>query len=311
MGNLPAYLQHAFAANCPPGWSASPEVTVLASDLAELLGYRPQADLVLTHADGRRLWIEFEVSRADPVANHAKFAAAHLFQPQASSDVFVAMVSPHVDRGRRNLGATAITLLRRVGMAAYQTTLLPHLPPTEVKRLNHTPLAELLTTAPPVTDELARVFAVSVPVLTDGDVRIHFAGDVLEVLLNLRRWQGEMADPAVRERWGRRTVTYFVAEPRTGRFAPSKFCAYVDVAAPTPDTAMTVACYTTLDGREPRFDGHRARTHLTRHLGFVEQSLPDVPALRPAFERWLAVHQNAITLHSRGPVLLLPPPWYA
>jgi hypothetical protein len=28
------------------------------------------------------LWIEFEVSRADPVANHAKFATAHLFQPQ-------------------------------------------------------------------------------------------------------------------------------------------------------------------------------------------------------------------------------------
>lgn len=311
MGNLPTYLQHAFSANCPPGWSASPEVAVLAGDLAGLLGYRPQADLVLAHADGRRLWIEFEVSRADPVANHAKFAAAHLFQPQRTSDIFVAMVSPHVDRGRRNLGATAITLLRRVGMAAYQTTLLPHLPSTEVKRLNHLSLAELLTTAPPVTDELARVFAVSIPVLTDGDARIHFAGDVLEVLLNLRRWQSEMTDPAVRERWGRRTVTYFVAEPRTGRFAPSKFCAYVDVAAPTPNTAMTVACYTTLDGQEPRFDGHRARTHLTRHLGFVERSLPDVPALRPAFERWLAVHQNTITLHSRGPILLLPPPWYA
>lgn len=187
MGTLPTYLQHAFAAACPPGWTASAEVALLTAELADLLGYRPQADLLLTHTDGRRLWVEFEVSRADPVANHAKFATAHLFQPQPGTDAFVAMVSPHVDRGRRNLGATAITLLRRVGMAAYQTTLLPHLPPAEIKRLNHTPLAELLAAAPPVADELARVFAVSAPVLTDSDGRIHFVGDVLEVLLNLRR----------------------------------------------------------------------------------------------------------------------------
>ncbi|NTV63461.1 MAG: hypothetical protein HGA65_07985 [Oscillochloris sp.] len=162
-----------------------------------------------------------------------------------------------------------------------------------------------------MADELARVFAVSAPVLTDGAGRIHFVGDVLEVLLNLRRWQRELADPSTRERWGRRTVTYFVAEPRTGRFAPSKFCAYVDVAAPTPDTAMTVARYSALDGREPRFDGHRARAHLTRHLGSVERPLTDAPALRLAFEHWLAAHQDAIVLHPRGPILLLPPPWYA
>jgi len=311
MGTLPAYLQYAFSLACPPGWTASAEVPVLTGELADLLGYRPQADLLLTHTDGQRLWVEFEVSRADPVANHAKFAAAHLFQPQPDTDIFVAMVSPHVDRGRRNLGATAITLLRRVGMAAYQTTLLPHLPPAEIKRLNHTPLPELLVAALPVADELARVFAVSALVLTDSDGRIHFVGDVLEVLLNLRRWHRELADPATRERWGRRTVTYFVVEPRTGRFAPSKFCAYVDVTAPTPDAAMTVARYTALDGREPRFDGHRARAHLTRHLGFIERPLADAGTLRPAFERWLAAHQDVITLHPRGPILLLPPPWYA
>jgi hypothetical protein len=310
MGTLPRYLQHAFAAACPPGWSAAHEVALLGDDIGGLLGYRPQADLVLSHADGRRIWVEFEVSRADPVANHAKFATAHLFQPQAARDTFLSMVSPHVDRGRRNLAAATVTLLRRVGMSAFQTTLFPHMPAAEVKRLNHSPLEELSALALPVADELARVFAVAEPVITAISGRIHFAGDVLDVLLNLRRWELDLADAGGRARWGRRTVTYFVAEPRSRRFAPSKFCAFIDVAADTPDAAMTVARYATLDGQEPRFDGHRARAHLTRHLAFVERPLAEVPALQPAFERWLRAYGDAITLHPRGPILLLPPLWY-
>ena len=188
MGTLPRYLQHAFAAACPPGWSAASEVVLLSDDFAVLLGYRPQADLVLTHDDGRRIW---------------------------------------------------------------------------------------------------------------------------DVLLNLRRWERDLAEPSTQALWGRRTVTYFVAEPRSGRFAPSKFCTFVDVTAQTPDVAMTVARYVTLDGQAPRFDGHRARMHLTRHLAFVERPLSEVTALQPAFNRWLRVHQDAITLHPRGPILLLPPPWYS
>ena len=59
------------------------EARVLDSRFERLLGYAPQADVLLASNDGlHRLWIEFEVSRADPVANHAKFATAHLFQPQ-------------------------------------------------------------------------------------------------------------------------------------------------------------------------------------------------------------------------------------
>jgi hypothetical protein len=99
MGTLPGYLQHAFAAACPPGWSAMAEVALLSDDLAALLGYRPQADLLLTHTAGGRIWVEFEVSRADPVANHAKFATAHLFHPQPASDRFLAMVSPTSSAG--------------------------------------------------------------------------------------------------------------------------------------------------------------------------------------------------------------------
>jgi len=69
-----------------------------------LFGYTSRADILLTKDDGsRRLWIEFEISRADPMANHAKFATAHLFSRQLQTDCFISMVISHVVRGRRNL----------------------------------------------------------------------------------------------------------------------------------------------------------------------------------------------------------------
>jgi hypothetical protein len=74
------------------------------AEVEDLLGYAPQADVVLQEvATGRRVWVELEVSRADPVANHAKFATAHLVSPMPAGDAFVSMVSRHVVRGRSNL----------------------------------------------------------------------------------------------------------------------------------------------------------------------------------------------------------------
>src|SRR6266487_742116 len=106
MGTLTSYLQQSFAAVCPPQWICQYEVALFGREIADVLGYAPRADVLLTRMeDNRRLWIEFEISRADPVANHAKFATGHLFHPVAPTDTFVAMVSPHVDRGRRNLAA--------------------------------------------------------------------------------------------------------------------------------------------------------------------------------------------------------------
>src|SRR3954447_1779886 len=120
MGALTVYLQREFERQCPSGWGSPKEVRLLPADLEDLLGYAPRADVLLQRLDGsRRLWIEFEVSRADPVANHAKFATAHLFEPQLTTDSFVAMVSPHVTRGRRNLGANTISLMRALGMRAF------------------------------------------------------------------------------------------------------------------------------------------------------------------------------------------------
>ena len=109
MGQLASYLQDQFVARSPPGWSCEVEARVLDGRFEELLGYAPQADVLLASDDGRfRLWIEFEVSRADPVANHAKFATVHLFQPQRLTDTFVSMMSSHVAKGRRNLAANLV-----------------------------------------------------------------------------------------------------------------------------------------------------------------------------------------------------------
>jgi hypothetical protein len=179
--------------------------------LEALLGYAPRADVVLTQEDGtQRLWIEFEVSRADPVANHAKFATAHLFQPQATGDVFVSMVSRHVNRGRRNLAANTILLMRRVGMRAVQTVLFPSLGGPEVKRFNHMSPDELRASSLDVQPEIERALAVSIPQGTAGGHRIYFAGEVVDVLLNARAWNEAVASSHGQELWGQRRVQYFV-----------------------------------------------------------------------------------------------------
>lgn len=262
MGNLATFLQQAFIEQCPPGWTCRHEARLLPTELEAFLGYAPRADVILEREDGtRRLWIEFEVSRADPVANHAKFATAHFFQPQSESDSFLAMVSAHVDRGRRNLAANTILLMRHIGMSAFQTVLLPHSAGPEIKRLNHLTLLALASEALPVQEEVERALAISQPLGRMNDGRIYLAGDLLEVMLNLLRWNLEVRTPQGAALWGRRAVTYFVFDPRSQQFAPSKFCAFTavpDVTGDTPKvqrTSMTVELYAQLGEEEPLFDG--------------------------------------------------------
>jgi hypothetical protein len=220
MGSLTGYLQEQFRRRCPPGWNCRPEARLLPPELAAILGYTPRADVVLAHeADGRRLWVEFEVSRADPVANHAKFATAHLFRPQAPADVFVSMVSRHVDRGRRNLAASTILLMRQIGMSAVQTALFPGLDGPEVQRLNQLPPDALRQAGPDAAPEIERALTVSTPQGTAGGHQIYFAGDVVEVLLNARMWNEEVATPEGRQIWGRRRIQYIVYVPYSGQFA--------------------------------------------------------------------------------------------
>lgn len=98
--SLARVLQDGFSALLPREWTAQREAPVVQSKtLCAKLGYAPRVDLLLERRDGgRRLWVEFEISRADRLANHAKFATVHLFQPFDPTDTFVSMVSPHVDQ---------------------------------------------------------------------------------------------------------------------------------------------------------------------------------------------------------------------
>jgi hypothetical protein len=92
MGVLTKFLQKEFCRRPPAGWACRSEVKLLSGDLEHLLGYSPRVDVLFEREEPkRRLWIEFEVSRADPVATHAKFLTSHLFQPQLETDCFISI----------------------------------------------------------------------------------------------------------------------------------------------------------------------------------------------------------------------------
>jgi len=314
MPSLARLLLQEFSRSLPTGWRARPEAAVVEDQrLLHRLGYEPRADLLLERSDRtRRIWIEFEISRADPVANHAKFATAHLFQPFGSQETFVAMVSPHIVRGRRNLASNAVELMRRVGMDAFQMPLLPLIPPDEIKRLNHLPWERLKKTALDVRRELEHLFAVVEPAIYDATYRIHFAPDVFDVMLNIDAWNQEIPTHQGASLWNRRTVRYFAYDASTGNFAPSKFCAFVPVTvgAGRPLRIMTMRLYAALDESEPRFDGHWARTHLEQRLGMKLVQRRENERLDAAFDDWHARMRHAVSLHHRGPSYLIPPDWF-
>ncbi|MBT4141111.1 MAG: hypothetical protein HOE48_24600 [Candidatus Latescibacteria bacterium] len=314
MPSLAKHLQKAFSDICPQGWTCQDEVTILSNELNRLLGYQSRADVLLSSVDNtQRVWIEFEISRADPVANHAKFATAHLFKPWSPSDTFISMVSPHVSRGRRNLAANTITLIRHLGIQAFQTPLFPYLDGSEIKRLNHLPFEDLQNAQLNIKGELDRAFAVAKPIVSAHKHLIHYVANYTDMMLNLHQWHEDLKESKLRNLWGKRTVTYFVYDPRTKRFAPSKFCAFM--VKQTIHNAlfshMTMDQYVTFDESETRFDGHIARKHLEDHLAMRRVYLGTDSAIEQQFEKWLKRYSDVITLHPRGPIFLVPPTWFA
>lgn len=314
MGNLTRLLQHRFRAACPAGWVCTAEEALLSASMARTLGFAPRADVLLARKDGaRRLWIEFEVSRADPVANHAKFAAGHLFEPQPATDVFVSMVSSHVVRGRSNLAASAVYLMRAIGMSAFQTVLLPRLGPDAILTLNQKPLEVLLSgTDVDAGPEIDRALSISENVaIGEDNPRIHFAANLFEVMLNARAWNAGVETIDGGRHWGQRTVTFFVYDSQTGDFAPSKFCAFMPVrfgAVTMPsDLAMDLATYASLDETQTRFDGSLAWRHLVHRLGMEAVPIAQAgPEIVERFQAWYRRFKARISLHPRGPILLLP-----
>lgn len=317
MGQLATYMQQAFSAQCPKDWTCTSEKRVLSLGMEKLLGYSPRADVCLEREDGtRRLWIEFEISRADPVANHAKFATSHLFKAFEPSDIFVSMVSSHVTRGRRNLASNTIHLLRHVGINSFQTVLLPTIEPARIKRLNHSSLEQLAQATLDVAAEQARVFQVVDPVLDSDGQQIHFASELFDVVRSLHQWNHQISTPIASEQWKRRTVTYFVFDPVSKLFAPSKFCAYVipNRSNAVDDVSgagnMDVKTYCKLDQTDRRFDGQRARVHLTTNLGMTLTQPSEVPSIDRAFTLWCRKNEASIKVHASGPKFIRPPDWY-
>jgi hypothetical protein len=172
----------------------------------------------------------------------------------------------------------------------------------------------------PIEDEIERAIAVSQPVAAAGNQRIHFAGDLTEVLLNLLRWNEDLTTPAGKVLWTKRTVTYFVFDPRSGLFAPSKLCAFVvlpsdgSVASPMQPTrsVMCVERYVTFSEVDACFDGNKARRHLVQRLGMLQRTSEESPEVAAHFATWLREHSDCVIVNTKqgGPVFLVPPAWF-
>jgi hypothetical protein len=202
-------------------------------------------------------------------------------------------------------------------MRAFQTVLLPQLPPSEIQRLNHLDAQALRSVGPSVEPEIGRALFVTEPSANVADYQIHPVGDLIDVYLNLLQWNRELATEGGKRLWGRRIVTYFVFQPGSDLFAPSKFCAYA--AIPQGGTSqppgsglgrMTVAVYKLLNEATHLMDGNRAQVHLTTHLRMLTRAAEEVPEVSHLFATWLGRNSDVIQVHPRGPVFLLPPPWF-
>lgn len=332
MPSLTSWLKSRFEAHRPSGWLCHREVWLVDEAAGRRLGFRPRIDVLFEHgSSGRRVWVEFEVSRADPVANHAKFVTSRFFEDLPHSDSFVSMISRHIEPGRAALAAGTAALMRALGIPAFQVMLLPQFDGPAVKNLNSRLHLELDEMALPIEEEVARVLEVTNANALSGGHRIHKADNPWTVSMNMRRWNLEMAQPDKAELWGRRSVQYFAFDPATGQFAPSKFCAFMpgaslrvqalgrvlasdasppahawSLASQAAAHVMTIDIYSQLGEGDVRFDGNIARRHLERHLRFERVLLQYAPkALGRVFRDWHARLAGFLPL--RGDVCLLMP----
>ena len=314
MGALARFLAVEFAClRSGEGWHCHAEAPLFSDRLAKRYGFRPAVDLLLVGPEGQRILVEFEISRADPVANQVKFLIAHRAGELQHGDTLVGMFSPAITRGRRCIAGVFARQLRGEGVPAFQLSLLPHLDAPTVKMLNQSSAEQLAREGPPLQQELDRLLSVLEP-RGQGKHRVHFAGDVTDVLANLWTWNDEIQNPALAECWGRRRIQYFVHDPLGGEFAPAKFCAFIPSAtlagsASPPSGVMTLATYCGLGEDDSRFDGHRAHKHLVEKLAFTMESACG-SQVDVALRRWLERHGARVAC-LEPPYVLSPPRWFA
>ena len=310
--HLAECLQRRWVEAPPAGWAASREVGVISHAQSRMLGYQPKVDLMLRNlATSQRIWIELEVSRADPAANHMKFGSAHLLNPLPASDAFVSLVSRHIAPGRSNLAAHATWLLRANGLRAFQMPLLPELDAASIKQFNQgeRDLLEL------PTPDLGEILLATEPVGSSEGSGIYRVTNRLEVILNIHQWNKDMAAKDARAVWGRRRVRYFVHDRISNLFAPSKFAAYTRIQkAPSADEplpynpAMTVRAYSKIPHDTPIFDGRKAWQKISR-LGFKVTKASDCPALiRKHFKAWAGIQATSLDIELDQTEILIETP---
>jgi hypothetical protein len=321
MGNLTEHLQHRLAEHCPAGWTCRPDVRLVDRQVARRLGFEPRADLLLERDDGaRRIWLEFGVSRADPAAGITRYATWQFFGGRTAGDAFVSMPSRDVNAGRAALAAGAAMMMRAIGVPVFQITLLRNHDADAIRRLDSLTLAGLRRSRKiDAAAELDRVLQVTEPVIAHDRHPIHKADNAYTVAAQIRQWNRDIEDPATAATWGRRATRFFVHDPQSDLFAPSRFCALM--AAPmagipvrplgeerdAPGCMTRMLCAALGEG-DTRFDGHVARTHLELRLGYGSTALEHAPAaLRQAFERWHdRVRDLAPIRRGESAVLLAP-----
>ena len=310
--HLAETLQRRWVKEPPAGWVASREVAVISALEGRILGYQPKADLMLQKTSTRqRVWIELEISRADPAANHMKFGSAHLLNPLPASDAFVSLVSRHIAPGRSNLAAHATWLLRANGLRAFQMPLLPELDALAIKRLNQ---GEVPPDHLP-TPDLGEILLGTEPVGSSDGSGIYRVTNRLEVILNIHQWNKDMADGDARTAWGRRRVRYFVHDSISNLFAPSKFAAYTRIPkTPSADEplpynpAMTVRAYSKIPHDTPIFDGRKAWQKISS-LGFLVRRASECPALiQDHFRAWAGTHAASLDIDFDQAEILIESP---
>lgn len=304
-------LQKRWEKDPPPGWIAKREVAVITAAGARILGYQPKADLLLCSKDSnQRIWIELEVSRADPAANHIKFGSAHMLDPLPSSDAFVSLVSQHVSLGRTNLAAHATWLLRANGLRAFQIPLLPQLDASTIQQFNQGRLS--LDTLP--TPDLGEILLATEPIGSSEGSGIYRVTNRLEVILNIHQWNKDMSYEDARTAWGSRRARYFVHDRSSNLFAPSKFAAYTRIPMinapdePLPyNPAMTVRAYSKIPHDNPIFDGRKAWKNISS-LGFEVKRASKCPkVIQDHFRSWLGLHAALLDVDFRQAEILVEP----
>ena len=192
-------------------------------------------------------------------------------------------------------------------------SLLPKMSGAEIKRLNNLDARELEQAGLPIRSELDRLFALIDTQASRGGIDAHYAGDLPEVILNIRNWNLQLKSSGNQAKWGKRTVTFFAASPEEKLFAPSKFCAYQifgkqsSVHEELPG-AMNISDYVRLGEQNPKFDGNLARLHLEKRLGMrlLKRESPEEQTIHKIFENWLQRHEQYIQVHPKGPCFLVP-----